>query len=98
MSCSRGNQLVQGEIDKAFKGYAFRVLDVEDAIYNDLKGMIELHHPATDEERPLTKEEREQKIIELKMEGHKNSEIAKKLGCSESTVNNFMTKYNKMCA
>ena len=39
-----------------------------------------------------------EKIIELKREGHKNSEIAKRLGCSESTVNNFMTKYNKMCA
>lgn len=60
--------------------------------------MIKLHNPATDEERLLTKQEREQKIVELKREGHKNSEIAKKLGCSESTVNNFMTKYNKMCA
>ena len=81
-----------------FKGYSCKVVDVEDAIYTYLKGMIKLHNPVTDEERPLTKEEREQKIIELKMEGHKNSEIAKKLGCSESTVNNFMTKYNKMCA
>ena len=90
--------MLHSEIDKVFKGYSCKVLDVEDSIYTDLKGMIELHHPATDEERPFTKEEREQKIIELKMEGHKNSEIAKKLGCSESTVNNFMTKYNKMCA
>ena len=96
--CGGGSQLVQGEIDKVFKGYSCKVLDVEDSIYTDLKGMIELHKSVTDEERPLTKEEREQKILELKMEGHKNSEIAKKLGCSESTVNNFMTKYNKMCA
>ena len=96
--CGGGSQLVQGEIDKVFKGYSCKVLDVEDSIYTDLKGMIELHHPATDDERPLTKEEREQKIIELKREGHKNSEIAKKLGCSESTVNNFMTKYNKRVA
>ena len=79
-----------------FKGYSCKVLEVEDSIYTDLKGMIELHKSVTDEERPLTKEEREQKIIELKMEGHKNSEIAKKLGCSESMVNNFMTKWNKM--
>ncbi|MFR6470902.1 MAG: LuxR C-terminal-related transcriptional regulator [Turicibacter sanguinis] len=96
--CGGGSQLVQGEIDKVFKGYSCKVLDVEDSIYTDLKGMIELHKSVTDEERPLTKEEREQKIIELKMEGHKNSEIAKKLGCSESTVNNFMTRYNKRVA
>ena len=96
--CGGGSQLLQGEIDKLFKGYTCKVLDVEDAIYTDLKGMIKLHHPTTDEERKLSKEEREQKIIDLKRNGHKNSEIAKKLGCSESTVNNFMTKYNKMCA
>lgn len=96
--CGGGSQLLQGEIDKLFKGYTCKVLDVEDAIYTDLKGMIKLRHPTTDEERKLSKEEREQKIIDLKRNGHKNSEIAKKLGCSESTVNNFMTKYNKMCA
>lgn len=93
--CGGGSQLVQSEIDKVFKGYSCKVLDVEDSIYTDLKGMIELHHPATDEEKVLTKEEREQKIIELKSQGHKNSEIAKMLRCSESTVNNFMTKWNK---
>ena len=92
--CGGGSQLVQGEIDKVFKGYSCKVLDVEDSIYTDLKGMMELHEPS-DDERVLTKEEREQKIVELKREGHKNSEIAKMLGCSESTVNNFMTKWNK---
>lgn len=96
--CGGGSQLLQGEIDRVFKSYSCKVLDVEDSIYTDLKGMIELHKPVADEERPLTKEEREQKIIELKREGHKNSEIAKKLGCSESTVNNFMTRYNKRVA
>ena len=80
-----------------FKGYSCKVLDVEDAIYTDLKGMIELHHPATDD-KVLTKEEREQKIVELKAQGYKSKEVAQILGCSESTVNNFMTKYNKMCA
>lgn len=64
-----GSQLVYSEIDK--------VLDVEDAIYTDLKGMIELHSPATDEEKVLSKE------------------LAEMVGCSESTVNNFMTRYNK---
>lgn len=78
-----------------FTGYSCKVLDVEDSTYTDLKGMIELHNPAMDDERTLTKEEREQKIVELKRESHKNSEIAKKIGCSESTVNNFMTRYNK---
>ena len=93
--CGGGSQLVHDEIDKVFKSYSCKVLDVEDSIYTDLKGMIELHNPADDDEKVLTKEEREQKIIELKREGHKNSEIAKMLGCSESTVNNFMTRYNK---
>ena len=81
-----------------FKGYSCKVLDVEDAIYTYLKGMIKLHNPVTDEERPLTKEEREQKIIELKSQGFKSKEVAKMLGCSEATVNNFMTKYNKSVA
>lgn len=93
--CGGGSQLVHSEIDKVFKGYSCKVLNVEDSIYTDLKGMIELHNPANDDEKVLTKEEREQKIVELKREGHKNSEIAKMLGCSESTVNNFMTKWNK---
>lgn len=96
--CGGGSQLLQSEIDKVFKGYSCKVLGVEASIYTDLKGMIELHNPATDEERKLSKEEREQKIIDLKRNGHKNSEIAKKLGCSESTVNNFMTRYNKRVA
>lgn len=90
------SQLVHSEIDKIFKGYSCKVLDVEDSNYTDLKGMIELHHPATDEEQPLTKEQREQKIIELKTQGYKSKEVAQMLGCSESTVNNFMTKWNKM--
>lgn len=94
--CGGGSQLLQGEIDKVFKGYSCKVLDVEDSIYTDLKGMIELHNPATDDDKVLTKEEREQKIIELKSQGFKSKEVAKMLGCSESTVNNFMTKYNKM--
>ena len=96
--CGGGSQLVHSEIDKVFKGYSCKVLDVEDSIYTDLKGMIELHKPATDDERVLTKEEREQKIVELKAQGYKSKEVAQMLGCSESTVNNFMTKYNKMCA
>lgn len=96
--CGGGSQLVHSEMDKVFKGYSCKVLDVEDSIYTDLKGMIEVHSPATDEEQPLTKEQREQKIIELKAQGYKNGEIAKRLGCSESTVNNFMTKYNKSVA
>lgn len=54
--------------------------------------MIELHNPTTDQ-KVLTKEEREQKIVELKSQGYKNDEIAKKLRCSESKVNNFMTRY-----
>lgn len=86
-----GSQLLQGEIDKVFKGYLCKVLDVEDAIYTDLKGMIQLHHPATDD-KVLSKEEREQKIVELKAQGYKSKEVAQMLGCSESTVNNFMTK------
>lgn len=94
--CGGGSQLVHSEIDKVFKGCSCKVLDVEDAIYTDLKGIIELHKPVTDEERPLTKEEREQKIIELKAQGYKSKEVAQMLGCSESTVNNFMTKWNKM--
>lgn len=95
--CGGGSQLLHHEIDKVFKGYSCKVLDVEDAIYTDLKGMIELHHPATDD-CVLTKEEREQKIIELKAQGYKSKEVAQMLGCSESTVNNFMTRYNKMMA
>lgn len=43
----------------------------------------------------LTKEEREQRILELKLQGDKSKEVAQMLGCSESTVNNFMTKWNK---
>lgn len=96
--CGGGSQLVHSEIDRVFKGYSCKVLDVEDAIYTDLKGMIKLHHPTTDEERKLTKEEREQKIIELKAQGYKSKEVAQMLGCSESTVNNFMTRYNKRVA
>ena len=96
--CGGGSQLVHSEIDRVFKGYSCKVLDVEDSIYTDLKGMIELHNPATEEERVLTKEEREQKIVELKGQGYKSKEVAQMLGCSESTVNNFMTKYNKRVA
>ena len=54
-------------------------------------------YAATDDE-VLIKEEREQKIIELKAPGYKSKEVAQMLGCSESTVNNFMTRYNKMMA
>ena len=96
--CGGGSQLIRDEINKVFKGYSCKVLDVEDSIYTDLKGMIELHNPATEEERVLTKEEREQKIVELKGQGYKSKEVAQMLGCSESTVNNFMTKYNKRVA
>lgn len=53
--CGGGSQLLQGEIDRVFKGYSCKVLDVEDAIYTYLKGMIKLHNPVTDEERLLTK-------------------------------------------
>ena len=95
--CGGGSQLLHHEIDKVFKDYSCKVLDVEDAIYTDLKGMVELHHPATDD-KVLSKEEREQKIVELKAQGYKSKEVAKMLGCSESTVNNFMTRYNKMMA
>ncbi len=94
--CGGGSQLLHSEIDKVFKAYSCKVLDVEDSIYTDLKGMIKLHHPATDDKKVLTKEEREQKIIELKSQGYKNKEVAQILGCSESTVNNFMTKWNKL--
>ena len=94
--CGGGSQLIHSEIDKVFKDYSCKVLDVEDAIYTDLKGMIELHSPATDEPKELTKEEREQKIVELKSQGYKSKEVAQMLGCSESTVNNFMTRYNKI--
>lgn len=95
--CGGGSQLVHSEIDKVFKGYSCKVLDVEDSIYTDLKGMIELHKPANYDEKVLTKEEREQKIVELKAQGYKSKEVAQILGCSESTVNNFMTRYNKVC-
>lgn len=95
--CGGGSQLLHSEIDKVFKGYSCKVLDVEDAIYTDLKGMIELHHPATDE-KVLSKEEREQKIVELKAQGYTSKQVAQILGCSESTVNNFMTKWNKLMA
>ena len=58
--------------------------------------MIELHNPAIDEEQPFTKEEREQKIIELNVQGDKSKEVARMSGCSESILNNFMIKYNKI--
>lgn len=46
----------------------------------------------------LTKEECEQRILELKLQGDKSKEVAQMLGCSESTVNKFITQYNKMMA
>lgn len=68
------------------------MLEAGDSIYTGLKGMIELYNPAIDEEQ------REQKIIELKVQGYKSKEVAQMLGYGESMVDNFLIKYNKMVA
>ena len=91
--CGGGALLIGSKLIKeSFKGMKVITPTDEDCIYSDLKGMELI---VIDDLKNLPKDLRESKIIELKQKGLKHSEIAEVLGIGESTVANYMVKYNK---
>ncbi len=91
--CGGGALLIGGKLIKeSFKSMKVITPTDEDCVYSDLKGMELI---MINDLKNLPKDIRESKIIELKQKGMKHSEIAEVLGIGESTVANYMVKYNK---